>query len=164
MFFPLILRGNTRVALFSYMKLLSFTCVSLWLISIACGHRLNCSTTISCCCHPLCSLLWSGSWCGFTINSAGLLASRPVRHFAETSQQSLDWLAWNLVQELMFPRGFIPLTFPVMPPCGFKLNVSATIRYIALEFGTHIHAPLWTNCNHFANPVNFYIAPPSGQN
>ncbi len=36
--------------------------------------------------------------------------------------------------------------------------------WIAVKFGTHVHASLRINCNNFGDPLTFNLAPSSGQN
>lgn len=37
--------------------------------------------------------------------------------------------------------------------CGFQWIVLTAIGWIAMEFDTGIHVPLWMNCSNFGNPL-----------
>lgn len=59
----------------------------------------------------------------------------------EVAQYSFDRLAQEIVQTFMVPRWWIiTLTFPLASPqgCGFEWNVSTTIGWIVMKFGTNI--------------------------
>ena len=46
---------------------------------------------------------------------------------------------------------------------GFVWDVSKTIGYIAMNFGTDIHVPQMMNCSNFCDLLTLNVAPPQGQ-
>lgn len=46
---------------------------------------------------------------------------------------------------------------------SFLWNVSPSVGWIALIFGTDIHSAQKMDCIHFGDPLTFHLAPPEGQ-
>lgn len=74
-------------------------------------------------------------------------------------------LAHNLVQTIMGPRRRVLLTLIIwLSPWGwhfaFHWNISTTIGWISVKFGTHTYGPQKINYNNL-NPTTFHLVPSS---
>ncbi len=84
--------------------------------------------------------------------------------FNEMSWQLFEGLPWNLVQIFRVPMVWILMTLVVpwrvlechneVHICGW--NVSTTIGWIDMKFGTSIYVPLRMNCKNVGDPFTFH--------
>jgi len=76
---------------------------------------------------------------------------------AEISQQLWDGSAQTIVHTVMVLRAYIIMTFGILwlflqrhhqvNICDFDRNVSTTVGWIVMKFGSHVHVPIRMNCS-----------------
>ncbi len=89
----------------------------------------------------------------------------------EIFQQIYDGLPWIALQIFMVPRkcilnNLVITWFSATKRFTFMFfcEMSTTVKWTAVKFGSDVHVPLKKNSNRFGDPLTFNLVPSSGRN
>lgn len=111
--------------------------------------------------HP--SLPWvyaRGHGSSMCATSTATTTQLKLCHYTRSFKESEKKRTWFIIFDL-FRKALFTVSCHWF--WSFLWNVSPSVGWIALIFGTDIHSAQKMDCIHFGDPLTFHLAPPEGQ-